>query len=342
MKDIISFTKVGSVLILDQTKLPFVELYVEAKNYSQIIKLIKKLSIRGAPAIGVAGAFACFLAAKDLFEKNSQNFIGTLSKRLDEIKLSRPTAVNLEWAVKRFSYILETNKEKNIGFVKTLFFKEARKIFSEEKKVSESISKVGSKLFKDNFKVLTHCNTGSLATTGPGTALGVIKHANKRIKKLKVYATETRPLLQGSRLTLWECNKSNIDCTLITDSMASHVIKLENIDMVIVGADRIAANGDVANKIGTYQLAVTCSFHKVPFYVAAPFSTFDLSIKSGKEINIEERDKKELLSIGTKIVAKAKKVFNPAFDITPCNLISGIVTEKGIIKKPDKAKILKF
>ena len=342
MKDIIYFSKTNSVFVLDQTKLPFKVEYVEAKNYKTIIKLIKKLSIRGAPAIGVAGAFASYLAVKDLTKRPVSDLFKIINIRLENIASARPTAVNLTWAIKRFKNILSLNRELNPNQLSRVFYLEANKIFKEEKKVSSLISKFGARLFSRNYKVLTHCNTGALATTGPGTALGVIKMASKTFRGIQVFATETRPLLQGSRLTVWECEQNNIDCTLITDSMASHTIKVEGIDIVIVGADRIALNGDTANKIGTYQLAIACKYHKIPFYVAAPISTFDFSCKNGEMIKIEERSPEEVIKIKGTLVSGAKKVSNPAFDVTPNSLISGLITEKGIIYKPNKTKILRF
>ena len=221
-------------------------------------------------------------------------------------------------------------------------YKEANKIYNEEKKVSERISINGLKLIRNNYKILTHCNTGALATTGPGTALGIVDYANKKFENINLYATETRPLNQGSRLTVWESSMKGIDCTLICDSMVSYIINSENIDIIIVGADRIAMNGDIANKIGTYQLAITANYHKIPFYVAAPISTFDMDIVSGDDIIIEERSRDEILKLKKIRISKAVKVQNPAFDVTPNNLISGIVTEKGIITKPSLKKIKKF
>ena len=342
MKEIIYFSKSQSVFILDQTLLPFKVKYVESKNYKSIIKLIKKLSIRGAPAIGVAGSFAAYLAIKDLKSKSKINLIKDVTKRLNEIGSSRPTAVNLMWSMKRFHNLLLSNSTKDHIDLTNLFLKEAKYIFNHEKKVSTLISKIGSSIFFKNSKVITHCNTGSLATTGPGTALGVIKIANKRYKGIQVFATETRPLMQGSRLTVWECEQNNIDCTLITDSMVSHVIKENQINLVIVGADRVAINGDIANKIGTYQLAIACNYHKIPFYVAAPLSTFDFNSKNGEDIVIEQRSSDEVTKIMGYQISKAKKIANPAFDVTPRELVSGIITEKGIIKNPNKKIISKL
>ena len=342
MKDIIYFSKNKNVFILDQTLLPFKVKYIETKHYKEIIKLIKNLSIRGAPAIGVAGSFAAFLALRNLPTQRNNSFYKIIRKRLDEIAQSRPTAVNLKWSIDRFNKILNANTEAPISVLFKLFYNEAKEIFQKERSVSLKISKFGLTLFSNKDKILTHCNTGSLATSGPGTALGIIKAANKKYKGIKVFATETRPLLQGSRLTVWECEQNKIDCTLITDSMASHVIKNNDINSVIVGADRIANNGDVANKIGTYQLAIACKYHKIPFYVAAPLSTFDFQCKNGNMIEIEERSPIEIVKIRKSLISSSKKVFNPAFDITPNKLITAIITEKGILFKPNKNNISKL
>ncbi len=344
MKPIIRLSASDVVYILDQTKLPFKEEYVKTKDFRKIIYAIQKLSIRGAPAIGVAGGFASYLALKQLKNDSSKQRAEKILLRLNLIESARPTAVNLSWSVNRFRKIIELNNNKQIPFesLLKLFRQEALKLYEEEKEVSLRLSSLGAKLIKNNYKIITHCNTGSLATTGPGTALGVIKFANQVRHGLRIFATETRPLLQGSRLTIWECQRDNVDCTLISDSMASHIMKDEKISLVIVGADRIASNGDTANKVGTYQLAIAAKFHKIPFFVAAPVSTFDFSSRNGALIPIEERNPNELLSIGKNIVSKAKKVRNPAFDITPRKLITGIITEEGIIYSPSADKIRKF
>ena len=342
MKETIKLTRSDVVEILDQTKLPFSEKIIATTNYIEIIKAIKQLSIRGAPAIGVAGAFAAYLALKSSRYRQFEKLSKEILFKLKSIESARPTAVNLSWSINRFRRIIISSEETNYKKLVTIFRKEAMAISKEESNVSVMISEVGSKLIKRNSKIITHCNTGSLATTGPGTALGVIKFANTKVKGIKVFATETRPLLQGSRLTIYECQKNKIDCTLITDSMASYIIKKEKIDFVIVGADRIASNGDTANKIGTYQLAISAKFHKIPFYVAAPISTFDFSAKTGLSIKIEQRNIEELTYFEKKRISNSKKASNPAFDITPKSLISGIITEKGIIRNPNLIKINKF
>ena len=336
MSNTISINKKNKIKILDQRQLPFKEKYIITDNYKVVIAAIKNLSVRGAPAIGVAGAFASFLALNEL--KDKQNFILEIRRRLKQIERSRPTAVNLSWAIKRFNYIL-SGQNKTLDYLKKKFLQEALTIEKEEKNVSNKISKFGKNLIKNNYKILTHCNTGTLATTGPGTAFGIISYANKIRKNIKLFATETRPLNQGSRLTIWEAEREGIDNYLITDSMAGYVMSNKKIDLIIVGADRIALNGDTANKIGTYQLAIMAKHHKIPFYIAAPISTFDKQSSSGMDIKIELRNPDEVKKINKIKVTNAKKVFNPAFDITPGKFITGIITEKGIITNPYKTKI---
>ena len=335
----ISIIKKNKIKILDQRKLPFKTCYIITDNYKTVIKAIKNLSVRGAPAIGVAGGFAAFLAINKL--NNNHDFKNKIKKMLKEIESSRPTAVNLSWAIKKFYRILD-NKKNSLSELKKIFFNISVDIEKQEIEVSNKISKNGVKLIKNNFNILTHCNTGRLATTGIGTALGVISSANKIRKNLKLFATETRPLNQGSRLTTWEANKEDINCTLITDSMAAYSIKEKKVNLVIVGADRIALNGDTANKIGTLQLAILAKYYSIPFYVAAPISTFDKDSKSGKEIIIENRDQEEVFKINQTRITQSKKALNPAFDVTPSKLITGIITDKGIIQKPNKNKIKKL
>ena len=340
MSKTININNKKEVIILDQRLLPFKVKYIRTKDYKTVIKAIKNLSVRGAPAIGVAGAFAAYLASEKF--KTLNNIDKLLEKKLNEIILARPTAVNLQWAVKRFLKILKNKEFKSLLDLKGKFLKESKKIYNEEKNVSELISKNGSRLIKNNDNILTHCNTGALATTGIGTAFGIINKSNKIKKNINLFATETRPLNQGSRLTTWEARRNNIKCFLITDSMAAHIIKTEKINIIIVGADRIASNGDTANKIGTYQLAISALYHQIPFYVAAPLSTFDLDTKNGQEIVIEERSSNEIIFLNNEKITNHKNVKNPAFDITPSNLITGIITEKGIIYKPNKSKIKKI
>lgn len=327
-----------SLFVLDQRLLPFEIKYEVCKSYLEIKDAIKDMKTRGAPVIGVTAAYGFYLGIKELFENGRLDEYKTVTNTLIS---ARPTAVNLMWAIKRMERVLLENfKNKNIL---EILLQEAIKIEKEEEERCTLISTIGEKIINDNDTILTHCNTGSLATLGPGTALGVIKFAHRNGKKIKVFYTETRPYLQGARLTGFELIKEGIDSTLITDSMAGYIMKLGFINKVIVGADRIARNGDTANKIGTYMLSVLAKEHKIPFYIAAPTSTIDKNIKSGDEIPIEERSEKEIKYIkDIKITLDEAKVFNPSFDVTPNENITGIITEKGIIYPPFEENILKI
>jgi methylthioribose-1-phosphate isomerase len=328
------------VKLLDQTRLPAEEIYLEITDYREIITALKELKVRGAPAIGVAGAYGVALGALQIKTINLASFFKQLHIVADAIIASRPTARNLFWAVERMEKVAAGKKD--IEEIKSALVKEAVKIHTEEADATVKLSKFGSELIKDGDCILTHCNTGPLATTGYGTALGIIICAHKQGKKLQVYVDETRPLLQGARLTTWELMKVGIPVRLITDSMAGYMMQLGKIDCVTVGADRIAANGDTANKIGTYSAAVLAKENKVPFYVAAPTSTFDLSLKSGTEIPIEERNGQEITCIeGVQIAPGGTATINPAFDLTPAKYITAFVTEKGIIKRPLRKTIKK-
>ncbi len=321
------------VRLLDQTLLPAEEVYLEISDYREIMNAIKELKVRGAPAIGVAGAYGLVLGALQIKAKNKAAFLNKLHEVAIAITGTRPTARNLSWAIERMELVAA--RGNGIEGTKTALVKEAIKIHKEEAEATFKLSKFGTELIKDGATILTHCNTGPLATTGYGTALGVVIYAYKQGKKVQVYADETRPLLQGARLTTWELQKVGIPVTLITDSMAGYFMKQGKIDCVIVGADRIAANGDTANKIGTYSVAVLAKENKVPFYVAAPTSTFDLSLSSGNKIQIEQRNPAEVTRIkGIAIAPRNIAVANPAFDVTPHKYITAIITEKGIIRKP--------
>ena len=321
------------VKLLDQTLLPAEEVYLEISDYHEIMTAIKELKIRGAPAIGVAGAYGLVLGANQIPARSKASFIPLLHEVAIAICGTRPTARNLFWAIDRMENVAA--KGKNVEDIKIALLKEARKIHSEEAEATFELSKNGAELIKDGATILTHCNTGPLATTGYGTALGIVIYAHKQGKKVQVYADETRPLLQGARLTTWELRKIGIPVTLITDSMAGYFMKKGKIDCAIVGADRIAANGDTANKIGTYSVAVLAKENKVPFYVAAPTSTFDLSMSSGNRIPIEQRNPSEVTHIkGIAIAPRYVGAANPAFDVTPNKYITAIITEKGIIRKP--------
>jgi len=320
------------VKILDQTRLPQEEVYLELDAYQGIASAITELKIRGAPAIGVAGAYAIALGALEIKTSLKQDLLKKLQPVSRAIAATRPTARNLFRAIDRMQQVAEAGKEAEE--IKTALVQEAVKIHSEETEATRKLSQLGAELIKDGFTILTHCNAGPLATTGYGTALGVIIQAKEQGKNIRVFADETRPLLQGARLTTWELKKANIPATLITDSMAGYFISRREIDCVIVGADRITANGDTANKIGTYTLAVLAKENGIPFYVAAPTTTIDLSLTSGKEIPIEQRSAEEITHIqGVSIAPDGSQAQNPAFDVTPHEYISAIITERGIIKE---------
>ncbi len=321
------------IKIIDQTKLPREEVFIELADYNQVSDAIKRLSIRGAPDIGVAAAYGFVLGAQKIDARSEDDFLMKLRPVSETLASSRPTAVNLFWALERMNRVAQGTED--VSQIKAALLAEARLIESENDEANRRLSEFGAELIQDGFTVLTHCNAGALATAAYGTALGVIKMAVEQGKKVKVFADETRPLLQGARLTTWELLKEGIPVTLITDSMAGYFIQKGEIDCVVVGADRIAANGDVANKIGTYTLAVLAAENAVPFYVAAPASTVDLSLPSGDDIPIEERSPGEVTHIlGVKIAPEGVNAANPAFDVTPHYYISAIITEKGIIREP--------
>jgi len=291
------------------------------------------LKIRGAPAIGVAGAYGIALGALEIEAGSKGEFLEKLGTIIQTIATTRPTARNLFRAISRMQQVAEAGKD--IEQIKAALTEEAVKIHSEEAEATRKLSRLGAELIKDGFTILTHCNTGPLATTGYGTALGVIKQAREQGKSIKVFVTETRPLLQGARLTTWELKKADIPFTLITDSMAGYFISRGEVDCIIVGADWVVANGDTANKIGTYTLAVLAKENGIPFYVAAPTTTIDLSLASGAEIPIEQRSMNEVTHVqGVSIAPEGTQAQNPAFDITPHRYITAIITENGIIKKP--------
>jgi len=321
------------VRILDQTRLPHEEAYLETADYNDVASAIVALKIRGAPAIGIAAAYGVALGALEIRAGSRDEFRKKLRAVSRALAATRPTARNLFRALHRMERIAAAGED--IEETKRALVAEAIKIHSEEIEASRKLSLFGARLIAGGSTVLTHCNTGPLATTGHGSALGVVIQATEQGKKIAVYATETRPLLQGARLTTWELKQAGVPFTLITDSMAGHFIGRGKIDCVIVGADRIAANGDTANKIGTYTLAVLAAENGIPFYVAAPTTTIDPSLFSGGEIPIEERNPAEITSIGgVSIAPEETAVANPAFDITPQRYIGAIITEKGIIRKP--------
>ncbi len=321
------------VRIIDQTRLPHEEIYLELNDYRDIALAIRELKIRGAPAIGIAGAYAVALGALKIETVGKNDFLKNLKSVIDTIAGTRPTARNLFFVLERLKKVVETGESPEQ--IQKALVDEAVKIHEEEAEATRHLSTLGAEIIQDGWTVLTHCNTGPLATTGHGTALGVIITAHEQGKNIRVIATETRPLLQGARLTTWELKKAGIPVTLITDSMAGHFMKLGKVDCVIAGADRIAANGDTANKIGTYTLAVLARENDIPFYIAAPISTIDASLKTGDEIPIEERSAEEVTHLlGRPIAPEGVAAANPAFDVTPHRYITAIITEKGIIKEP--------
>lgn len=332
--------KEGKVFLIDQRKLPLKFEVINCSNYQEIAKAIRKMKIRGAPAIGVAAAYGMALAANSSKAKSYEKFIKDMEKARDYLACSRPTAVNLFWAMDRIMKLVKTKRDISLLRLKHLVLQEARNIEQEDVEINKTIGRYGSTLIKDGDNILTHCNAGALATADYGTALGIIRTAFAEGKKIHVYVDETRPVLQGARLTAWELMQERIPFTLITDNMAGFLMLKNKVNLVIVGADRIALNGDVVNKIGTYSLSVLAKENSVPFFVAAPLSTIDTSLESGEEIPIEERDPQEVTKIlGKQIAPMGVKVFNPAFDLTPNRYVEAIITEKGIIKKPFEENI---
>lgn len=325
----------GALVILDQTKLPLEVEYLHCRNFEEVAKAIKDLNIRGAPAIGIAAGFGVALGMQNRNYKNWEDYQNRLDQVISVIGGTRPTAVNLFWALERMRKVVGISKEKNFEELNQLLLKEAILIHEEDKLMCQKIGEHGASLLKDGDTVLTHCNAGALATGGIGTALGIIYTAQAQGKKIKVFAGETRPVLQGARLTVWELQQQEVDVTLICDNMSAFLMKKKKIDGVIVGADRVAKNGDVANKIGTYNLAVLAKAHNIPFYVAAPSSSFDPSISDGEKIKIEERSPDEVINwFGKRIAPLDTKVWSPAFDITPAELVTAYITEEGIHQIP--------
>ncbi len=335
--------KDGVLYVINQLKLPYEEEWVELKTYEEVAKAIKDMIVRGAPLIGIVGAYGFAIGIKEIVEKNLP--LEEAEQVLDTLKKTRPTAVNLFWALdrmwKKFNKWIKEGKSKE-EIVK-LLFKEANKIDLEDYHANRSIGGYGQVLIPEKANILTHCNTGALATSGWGTALGVIRSAYEDEKDITVYVDETRPYLQGARLTAWELLQEGIPHYLITDNSAGFLISKGIIDVIIVGADRITASGDVANKIGTYTLSVLAKEHGIPFYVAAPTSTFDLNTKSGEDIPIEIRGEEEVKTCGgCKIAPEETRALNYSFDITPAQNISAIITEKGIISEINEENIKKF
>lgn len=327
--------KDDKVIMLDQRLLPLKEVYITYEDYLSVAQAIKNMVIRGAPALGVAAAMGLALAAQGFGVDDFDSFYEKILTAANRLAAARPTAVNPVWALERMKAVILLNKELPVPSLVTILKEEALKIYHEDIESNRKIGRFGQELLKTGDTVLTHCNAGALATAGYGTALGVVYSANEAGKRISVIADETRPLLQGARLTAWEMQKHGIKVTVITDNMAGMLMRQGKINAVIVGADRIAANGDVANKIGTYSVAVLAEKHHIPFYVAAPISTIDINIPDGSKIPIEERSKSEVQKIGNcQITPDYVEVLNPAFDVTPAELVTAIITEKGIIKAP--------
>ena len=331
----------NQVKIIDQTRLPLEEEYIETNEYKVVCDAIYRLAIRGAPAIGVAGAYACVLAVNKISVDDSDDFLQEFMLKADEIGATRPTAVNLMWAVKQMKD-RASSFSGSVTELKLALLDLAHEIRTDDIDRCHNLGLHGANLIPDNGNVMTICNTGGLATSGIGTALGVIQYAHAQGKNLKVHVCETRPLLQGARLNTWELKRTNTPFILMTDSMAAQTMKKMDIDGIFVGADRIAANGDTANKIGTYSLAVLARYHDVPFYVAAPLSTVDYDTPSGTKIPVEERSPEEVTRInGIQFTIEDIEVATPAFDVTPAELIHGIITEKGVARYPYKESLEK-
>jgi methylthioribose-1-phosphate isomerase len=328
----------GDVIVMvDQRKLPGQEIYIRCRTAQEVARSIRTMVIRGAPAIGVSAAMGIALGMRRSTAKGVKQFAVEFQKICDMMAATRPTAVNLFWAIDRMKHVFAEAAQagQSTEEIADRLEKEARAIHDEDVASCRTMGAFGAEVVPDGARVLTHCNAGALATAGYGSALGVIRAAVERGKRIAVFADETRPFLQGARLTAWELVREGINTTVITESMAGPLMRAGEIDLVVVGADRIAANGDTANKIGTYTVAVLAREHKVPFYVAAPLSTIDLSTPDGDQIPIEERDRREITHLGSsQLIPEGAQIRNPAFDVTPHRYITGIITEKGIFGPP--------
>jgi methylthioribose-1-phosphate isomerase len=339
MVETIQWTEAGVVMI-DQTRLPFEEAYVTCRTYEEVADAIRGMVIRGAPAIGVAAAMGVALGVLHASERQLDREMETIC---DALAATRPTAVNLFWAIERMKRLYASLRGQPIGEIRRRMVEEALAVREEDIAINRAIGRNGAALVPDHKTVLTHCNAGALATAGYGTALGVVRAAIESGKQVDVFADETRPFLQGARLTVWELQHDGIPATLITDNMAGHFLKSGRIGCVVVGADRIAANGDVANKIGTYSVAVLARENGVPFFVAAPISTLDLTLASGGQIPIEQRAVSEVTHVfGTPVAPPGTAVENPAFDVTPSRYVNAIVTERGVARAPYEESLRKL
>jgi methylthioribose-1-phosphate isomerase len=344
MKHLVTLHWVGGVdghlRLIDQTRLPGEFAEIDCRDVQSVWEAVKTLQVRGAPAIGIAAAYGVCIGLQSVAGSDETAFFSRLNEVADYLATSRPTAVNLFWALKRMREKAESLRARPTAEIAAALLDEARAIHEEDRQMCRAIGRHGEKLLQDGQGVLTHCNAGGLATSDYGTALAVFYSAAEAGKTLHVYVDETRPLLQGARLTAWELHQRGIDATLICDSMAAQVMREGRVQAVITGADRIAANGDAANKIGTYGLAVLAKAHNIPFYIAAPTSTFDLSIQSGEEIPIEHRDPREIThAFGRQTAPEGISVYNPAFDVTPANLITAIICDRGVIRPVTRERI---
>ncbi|MCD6264762.1 MAG: S-methyl-5-thioribose-1-phosphate isomerase [Deltaproteobacteria bacterium] len=323
------------IYIIDQRKLPGKKEWLVCRTLQDVITAIREMAIRGAPAIGVAAAMGLALGSQTIKTKNYETFKKRFLEMAGQMKLARPTAANLRWAVEKMIRTVEIMNHNTAEEIKGALKKESQIILERDIEINQKIGQNGLQLIPDKATILTHCNAGALATGGYGTALGVIRAAHEAGKDIRVFVDETRPLLQGIRLTAFELIEEHIPVTVIVDSAAGYLLRKKTIDLVITGADRIASNGDMANKIGSYQLAVLAKENHIPFYVAAPLSTFDLSLEEGDQIPIEERDPKEVVTLaGQKLGPEGLSAFNPAFDITPAGYISAIITEQRVLRPP--------
>lgn len=331
------------ILLIDQRKLPKELSVFQCNTYKDVDFAIKDMVVRGAPAIGVVAAYGITMAAQEFKNLSKESFLQNLYEACEVIYNSRPTAVNLQWAVARIKKCIYEAEEKNPEEIYEIILKEAVNIDKENDAVHRQITDIGNGIIPENARILTHCNTGPLATASVGTALGVIIKAHESKKNIFVYMDETRPRFQGAKLTAWELLQAKVPSKLIVDGAAATLLAEEKVDLILVGADRIALNGDTANKIGTFMLSIIAKEYNIPFYVVAPTSTIDVHTHSGKDIEIEERAEEEVASIGNeRIAADGADIYNPAFDVTPWENIRGIITEKGIIERPFKDNILKF
>ncbi len=330
----------GALEMIDQRVLPARFDYVRYTSAAEVAQGIRLMVVRGAPAIGCAAAYGVALEAMALLNGGREAFVNGLERAFEVLAASRPTAVNLFWALQRMRAIWQVNQHRAQGEIAAILLAQAHEISAEDVRINRAMGAHGAALLADGARVLTHCNAGALATAGHGTALGVIRSAVEAGKRISVIADETRPFLQGARLTAWEMVQEGIPVTLITDNMAGHLMRCGEIDAVIVGTDRVAANGDVANKIGTYMVAVLAQRHGIPFYVACPLSTIDLTLAHGDAIPIEERAADEVTGFrDCQWAAKGVQVRNPAFDVTPAELVTALITEKGVVRQPDKKNV---